>query len=72
MALVVHACEQLPVVEDRGHVTQNGSPRLLLLLSLSLSPLCRVFVHIFLRQTMSLGNTAFQLFSHYYLWCLYR
>jgi hypothetical protein len=27
---------------------------------------------IFLRQTMSLGNTAFQLFCHYYLWCLYR
>ena len=44
----------------------------LLLLSSSLSPLCRVFIHIFLRQTMSLGNTAFQLFCHYYLWCLYR
>ena len=28
--------------------------------------------HIFLRQTMSLGNTVFQLFCHYYLWCLYR
>ena len=32
----------------------------------------QVFIHIFQRQTMSLGNTAFQLFSHYYLWCLYR
>ena len=31
-----------------------------------------VFIHIFLRQTMSLGNTVFQLFCHYYLWCLYR
>ena len=40
--------------------------------SSSLSPLCRVFIHIFLRQTMSLGNTVFQLFCHYYLWCLYR
>ena len=43
----------------------------LLLLSLSssssLSPLCRVFIHIFLRQTMSLGNTVFQQFYHYYL-----
>jgi len=29
-------------------------------------------IHIFPRQTMSLGNTAFQLFCHYYLWCLYR
>ena len=48
---------------------------LLLLLSSSsssLSPLCRVFIHIFLRQTPSLGNTGFQLFYHYYLWCLYR
>ena len=44
---------------------------LLLLLSSSLFPLCRVFIHIFLRQTMSLRNTAFQLFCHYYLWCLY-
>ena len=52
---------------------------LLLLLSSSsssssslLSPLCRVFIHIFLRQTMSLGNKVFQQFCHYYLWCLYR
>jgi len=37
-----------------------------------LSPSCRVFIHIFPRQTMSLGNTVFQLFCHYYLWCLYR
>jgi hypothetical protein len=44
----------------------------LLLLLLSSSPLCRVFIHIFLRQTMSLGNTVFQLFCHYYLWCPYR
>ena len=45
---------------------------LLLLSSSSSSPLCMVFIHIFLRQTMSLGNTVFQLFCHYYLWCLYR
>ena len=32
------------------------------LLSSSLSPLCRVSTHIFLRQTMSLGNTLLQLF----------
>ena len=42
-----------------------------LLLLLSLSPLCRVFIHIFPRQTMSLGNTALQLFCRYSLWCLY-
>ena len=48
----------------------SGLLLLLLSLSSSLSPLCRVFIHIFLRQTMSLGNTVFQLFSHYYLWCL--
>jgi hypothetical protein len=35
---------------------------LLLLLSSSLSPLCRVSTHIFPRQTMSLGNTLLQLF----------
>ena len=40
--------------------------------SSSLSPLCWVFIHIFLRQTIPLGNTVFQLFCHYYLWCLYR
>jgi len=45
---------------------------ILLLLSSSLSPLYRVFIHIFLRQTMSLRNTAFQLFCHYYLWCLHH
>ena len=35
---------------------------LLLLLLLSLSPLCRVPIHIFPRQTMSLGDTLLQLF----------
>jgi len=43
---------------------------LLLLLSSSLSPLHRVFIHIFLRQTMSLGDTLLQLFCRC-LWCLY-
>jgi len=38
----------------------------------SLSPLCRVFILIFLRQTLSLGNTVLQLFCCYYSWCLYR
>jgi len=35
-------------------------------------PLCRVFILIFLRQIMSLGNTVLQLFCCYYSWCLYR
>ena len=39
---------------------------LLLLLSSSSSPLCRVFILIFLRQTLSLGNTVLQLFCCYY------
>ena len=34
--------------------------------SSSSSPLCRVFILIFLRQTMSLGNTVLQLFCCYY------
>ena len=48
---------------------------LLLLLSSSSSlssPLCWVFILIFLRQTISLGNTVLQLFCCYYSWCLYR
>ena len=48
---------------------------LLLLLSSSSSsspsPLCRVFILIFLRKTMSLGNTVLQLLCCYYSWCLY-
>ena len=62
------------------HVKQPLPPgdnqlQLLLLLSSSSSssyPLCRVFILIFLRQTMSLGNTVSQLFCCYYSWCLYR
>ena len=38
----------------------------------SSSPLCRIFVLTFLRQTMSLGNTVLQLFCCYSSWCLYR
>ena len=45
---------------------------LLLSLSLSSSPLCRVFILIFLRQTMSLGNKVLQLFCCYYSWRLYH
>ena len=44
----------------------------LLLSSSSSSSLCRVFILILLRQTMSLGNTGLQLFCCYYSWCLYR
>ena len=50
----------------------NDKLLLLLLLLSSSSPLCRVFTLIFLRQTMSLGNTVLQLFCCYYSWCLYR
>ena len=45
---------------------------LLLSSSSSSSPLCRVFILIFLTQTMSLRNTVLQLFCCYYSWCLYR
>jgi len=50
----------------------NNMALLLLLLSSSSSPLCRVFILIFLRQTISLGNTVLQLFCYYYSWSLYR
>jgi len=32
----------------------------------------RVFILIFLRQTMPLVNAVLQLFCYYYSWCLYR
>ena len=44
---------------------------LLLLLLLPLSSLCSVSMHIFPRQTMSLGDTLLQLFCLCCLWCLY-
>jgi hypothetical protein len=37
-----------------------------------LSPLCMVFIHIFLRQTMSLRNTMLQVFCRYCLWRPYH
>jgi len=36
-----------------------------------LSPLCRVSIHIFLRQTMSVGDTLLQLFCLCFLWRIY-
>jgi hypothetical protein len=53
-------------------VCENKLLLLLLSSSSSLSPLRRVFVHIFLKQTMSLGSTLLQLFCCYCLWCLYH
>jgi hypothetical protein len=53
----------------------RGLPVLLLLLLLllsSVSPLCKVSTLIFLRQTMSLGNTVLQLFWCNYSWCVNR
>jgi len=75
------ASEQLCCVwsgddSEKGRRVRVASVLLLLLLLLlsssSSSPLCRVFILIFLRQTMSLGNTVLQLFCCYYSWCLFR
>ena len=52
------------------HIT-NTYRKLLSSLS-SVSPLCRVSTLIFLRQTISLGNIALQLFWCYYSWSSYR
>ena len=61
-------CADIPAMKNLARFS-----KLLLLSSSSLSsPLCRVFILIFLRQTMSLGNTVLQLFSCYYSWCLYH
>jgi hypothetical protein len=43
----------------------------LFLLLYSVCTLCRVSTLIFLRQTMSLGNTVLQLFWCNYSWCVY-
>ena len=64
-------------VRSRCHRLSHATITLLLLLSSSSSsssssPLYRVFILIFLRQTMSLGNTLLQLFCCYCSWCLYR
>ena len=53
-----------------------GLPRvnciiIIIIIIISLSPLCRVAIHIFPRQTMSLGDTLLQLFCLCCLWCLY-
>jgi len=45
---------------------------IIIIIRSSSSPLCRVFMLIFLRQTMFLGNTVLQLFCCYYSWCLFR
>ena len=70
-----------PVYAGLRRVAKEWPTALLLLLLLLLllssssssssSPLYRVFIVIFLRQTMSLGNTLLQLFCCYYSWCLY-
>jgi hypothetical protein len=55
-----------------AHVHTSVFVQLLLSSSSSSSPLCRVFILIFLTQTVSLGNTVLQLFCCYYSRCLYR
>ena len=84
----IHRATQLTTFVGRlpGIRTQSGQTKIndkltakklspnceeLLLLS-SVSPLCRVSTLIFLRQTMSLGNTELRLFWCYYSWCSYR
>ena len=76
-----HLCELYPGIclttEEKAQENLSLLALLLLLLlsllsSSSPSPLCRVFILIFLRQTMSLGNTVLQTFCCYYSWCLYR
>jgi hypothetical protein len=59
--------------DDKQRPKVRGAELFLILLisSSSLAPLYRVFIHIFPRQTMSLGNTLLQLFCRYCSWCLY-
>ena len=45
---------------------------IIIIMSSLSSSLCRVCILIFLKQTMSLGNTVLQLFCCYYSWYLYR
>ena len=83
-ALSVHPytarwCKEKSKLRPIYRAERNRGTLLLLLLLLlssssssSTSPLCRVFIRIFLRQTMSPGNTVLQLFCCYYSRCLYR
>jgi hypothetical protein len=45
---------------------------IIIIIIISIFPLCRVSILMFMRQTMSLGNNVLQLFWCYYLWCSYR
>ena len=79
LCLKLHYCTPGLVRTSAGSTPYKGTtspipiqPLLLLSSSSSSSALCRVFILIFLRQTMSLGNTVLQLFCCYYSWCLYR
>ena len=46
--------------------------RIILLSAIIIIIIIIIIILIFLRQTMSLGNTVLQLFCCFYLWCLYR
>ena len=52
--------------------SSDNNSTAILLLSSPPSPLCRVFILTFVRQSISLGNTVLQLFCCYYSCCLYR
>ena len=53
---------QLNILLSSSSSSSSSSP---------LSPLCSVAIHIFPRQTMTLGDTLLQLFCFCCLWCLY-
>ena len=69
--ILVHSeiCVQCPILLLLLLLSSSSSSSLS---SSSSSPLCRAFILIFLRQTMSLANTVLQLFCCFYSWCLYR
>ena len=55
----------------RGRVICRTSLATVIIITIIIISFCRVFILIFLRQTVSLGNTVLQLFCCYYSWCLY-
>jgi hypothetical protein len=57
------------IIIDNNYINHNKNNTNDLTTSSS-SPLCRVFILIFLTQTMSPDNTVLQLFCSHYSWCI--
>jgi hypothetical protein len=63
--------------KDSCHLVKNKLQEvitiiIIIIIIITLSPVCRVFINIFLRQSLFLSNTMSQPFCRYCLWCPYH